>query len=257
MADRLAGKVAIVTGSTSGIGAEIGRVFAAEGAKVVVTGRRDERGAAIVAEIEAAGGQATFCMADLSEPDDCEAIVAHACDTFGGVDVLVNNAGIFPRSEFDESTPEFWDNMFDVNVRSVWLLCRAAARSMRERGGGSIINMGSGNAFNRSGGRLFIYGCSKSALYGMTMKLAGMLVGDRIRVNWVTVGWVLTEKEYEIQEGEGRDVESLESRAEALPMGRYNTERDNAYGCLFLASDESVAVTASNLNISAGLCIHI
>ncbi len=257
MADRLAGKVAIVTGSTSGIGAEIARVFAAEGARVVVTGRREDRGAALVAEIHDTGGEATFCRADLGEPDDCEAIVAHACDAFGGVDVLVNNAGIFPRSEFEESTPEFWDTMFDVNVRSVWLLCRAAARSMRERGGGSIINMGSGNAFNRAGGRLFIYGCSKSALYGMTMKLAGMLVADKIRVNWVTVGWVLTEKEYEIQEGEGRDEESLHSRAENLPMGRYNTERDNAYGCLFLASDESVAVTASNLNISAGLCIHI
>lgn len=257
MADRLAGKVAIVTGSTSGIGAEIARVFAAEGAKVVVTGRRQDRGDAIVGGIEEAGGAASFCQADLAQPDDCEAIVDHACSAYGGVDVLVNNAGIFPRGDFEESTPEFWDVMFDVNVRSVWLLARAAARSMRERGGGSIINMGSGNAFNRAGGRLFIYGCSKSALYGMTMKLAGMLVGDRIRVNWVTVGWVLTEKEYEIQEGEGRDVESLHGGAERLPMGRYNTERDNAYGCLFLASDESQAVTASNLNISAGLTIHI
>jgi len=84
-----------------------------------------------------------------------------------------------------------------------------------------------------------------------------MLAGDRIRVNWVTVGWVLTEKEYEIQEAEGRDAESLAASAERLPMGRFNTERDNAYGCLFLASDEAAAVTASNLNISAGLCIHI
>jgi NAD(P)-dependent dehydrogenase (short-subunit alcohol dehydrogenase family) len=257
MPGRLAGKVAIVTGSTSGIGAEIARVFAAEGAKVVVTGRRQDRGEALVAGIEDAGGEASFCRADIAEPDDCHAIVDHACATFGGIDVLVNNAGIFPRGEFEESTTEFWDTMFDVNVRGVWLLCRAAARSMRERGGGSIINMGSGNAFNRAGGRLFIYGCSKSALYGMTMKLAGMLAGDRIRVNWVTVGWVLTEQEYETQQGEGRDAESLHAAAERLPMGRYNTERDNAYGCLFLASDEAAAVTASNLNISAGLCIHI
>ncbi|MBT5710668.1 SDR family NAD(P)-dependent oxidoreductase, partial [Candidatus Poribacteria bacterium] len=119
MADRLAGKVAIVTGSTSGIGADVARVFAAEGAKVVVTGRRQDRGDAIVAEIEEAGGEASFCRADIAEPDDCDAIVDHACATFGGIDVLVNNAGIFPRSEFEESTPEFWDTMFDVNVRSV------------------------------------------------------------------------------------------------------------------------------------------
>jgi NAD(P)-dependent dehydrogenase (short-subunit alcohol dehydrogenase family) len=254
---RLQDKIAIVTGSTSGIGAGIAKTFAEQGAKVVICGRRQERGEALVQTIADAGGQAIFVRADLAEAADCTRLCDEAAAAFGGVDILINNTGIFPRREFDETTAEFWDTMFDVNVRSAFLCSQQAARLMRPRGGGSIVNIGSGHAFNTGAGRLFAYGCSKTAMYGMTMKLAGMLAKDRIRVNWVTVGWVLTEMEYDIQAEEGRDANAVAEQEERLPMGQFNTVEDMAAGCLYLASDDAARVTGSNLNIAAGMGIHI
>jgi NAD(P)-dependent dehydrogenase (short-subunit alcohol dehydrogenase family) len=169
----------------------------------------------------------------------------------------VNNAGIFPRMEFEKTTPEFWDEMFSINVRGAFLCSQAAAPQMRQRGGGSIINIGSGNAFG-VGDRLFAYGCSKGALYAMTMNLARVLARDQIRVNWVTVGWVLTEKELQVQaEQEKRDMDALRQNEARLPMGQYTTVEDIAEGCVYLASDAAVRVTASNLNTSAGLSIRM
>ena len=254
---RLEEKIAIVTGSTSGIGACIARTFAAEGARVVITGRRRERGEAVAEEIRNAGGEAAFVQADLGEAEDCARLCDQTAEIFGGADILVNNTGIFPRRPFDETTAEFWDTMFDVNVRSAFLCSQQAARLMRPRGGGSIVNIGSGHAFNTGANNLFAYGCSKTAMYGMTMKLAGMLAKDRIRVNWVTVGWVLTEMEYEIQAAEGHDRKWIEEAEARLPMGQFNTVEDMAAGCLYLASDDAARVTGSNVNIAAGMGIHI
>lgn len=254
---RLRDKIALVTGSTSGIGAGIARTYAAEGAQVVVTGRRPERGQNLVEELRASGAQAAFVQADLSLAEDCQRLFSEVEGAFGGLDILVNNTGIFPRCSFDETTPEFWDEMMAVNLRSAFLCSQQAARLMKPRGGGSIVNIGSGHAFNSgSGGNLIAYGVSKTAMYGMTMKLAGILAKDRIRVNWITVGWVLTEMEYEIQALEGRDKDELEEISARLPMG-HNTVEDMAAGCLYLASDEAVRVTGSNINISAGMSIHI
>lgn len=253
----LDGKIAVVTGSTSGIGATIARALAADGAAVIISGRRHERGAEVVAQITAHGGRALFEPADLSHPEDCARLCRRAADAWGGLDILVNNAGDFTRRDFEATDADFWDGVFDLNVRAAFLCSQAAVPHMRQRGGGSIVNIGSGNAFARGGGRLFAYGCSKAALYGLSMKLAGELARDRIRVNWITVGWILTEKEFEVQAGEGLDREQLAANEARLPMGQYNTEEDIALGCLYLASDAAARVTGSDLNISAGLSIRI
>ena len=120
-------------------------------------------------------------------------------------------------------TPEFWDQILDINVRAAFFCCQAATPLMRQRGGGSIINIGSVHAFGTRP-RMLPYGISKSALYALTMNLARILAPDHIRVNWVTVGWVLTEKEFEVQAGEGTESEELLARgdpfrwASSLPL---------------------------------------
>ena len=256
MAKRLNGKVAVVTGSTSGIGAGIVTAFAAEGAKVVVSGRRKEHGEEVVAAARDAGCEAVFHPTDVLKPEDCEAVCRRAADEFGGLDILVNNAGIFPRATLEESDAELWDQIFDINVRAPFLCSRAAVPLMRKRGGGSIINIGSGNAFGFHP-PLFAYCTSKSALHAMTMRLASILAKDRIRVNWVTVGWVLTEKEFEVQAGEGHDREWLKQREADLPMGEYNRVEDVTAACIYLAGDASSRVTGSDLAASAGMGVHI
>ncbi|MBM4085480.1 MAG: SDR family oxidoreductase, partial [Planctomycetes bacterium] len=177
-------------------------------------------------------------------------------EEFGGLDILVNNAGLFPRASFDDTTLELWDELFAVNVRGAFLCSQAAAPLMRQRGGGSIINIGSCHAF-ATGGNLFAYGCTKGALYVLTMNMARCLAKDRIRVNWITVGWVLTEKELEVQAKEGRDLEWLKQNEAQRPMGRYNTAEEIAAGCVYLASDDAQNVTAANLNVSGGMSIRV
>jgi len=252
---RLVGKVAVVTGSTSGIGAAVAKAFAAEGAKVVVSGRREDRGEAVVEQIASAGGEAVFVRTDVSVPADCAAVCAAAAETFGGLDVLANSVGIFPRMPFEQTTPEFWDRMFAVNVRGPFLCCQAAVPLLRKRGGGSIINLGSTLPWAFSD-NLFAYGSSKGALYTMTRQLAGLLRKDRIRSNWITVGWVITEKELEIWDQQG-GREQLYGREKNLPMGQFNTLEDMAEACVYLASDAAARVTGTDLNVSAGMQIRM
>jgi len=253
---RLQDKVAVVTGSTSGIGACIARRFAAEGARVVVSGRRVDEGEQVVADIVAAGGSAVFQRADLALPDDCRALIARAVDEYGDLEILVNNAGIFPRASRADTSPEFWDHIQDVNVRGAMLCGQAAEPIMTARGGGSIINMGSCNAFI-GGENLLAYSVSKGALYNLTMNWARHLAKHRIRANWISVGWVLTDMERETQAREGRDEQGLEHTARHLPMGEFNTEEDMAAGCVYLASDDAVRVTGSNLVIAAGMGVRV
>ena len=257
MTDRLKNKVAIVTGSTSGIGEEIARVFAREGASVVISGRRADRGEAIVQSIHSSGGVAVFQQGDLGNPQDCTDLIQRAQQEFGGVDILVNNAAVFPRVEFDKITVEEWDREFNLNFRAAFLCSQAAIPLMKQRGGGGIINIGSCHTFSGTSDKLFTYACTKGALYMMTMKMAVAMAREQIRVNWVTVGWVLTEKEIEVEAGQGRDAAAMaELEKKVIPMGAYNTEAEIAAGCLYLASEDAIHVTGSELNISSGLCVH-
>jgi NAD(P)-dependent dehydrogenase (short-subunit alcohol dehydrogenase family) len=252
-AKRLHGKVAVITGSTGGMGEGIARRLAAEGAAVVVSGRRTAQGEHVAQDIRASGGQAVFVRADVAREADCMGLIRGALDQFGRLDILVNNAGITPLTPLDKETVENWDQVFATNVRGAFLCCREVVPAMRRLGGGRIINIGSTVPSRGVADRL-AYGCSKGALLTMTKMLARGLLADRILVNWIAVGWVATPVEIELRSRlEGDGLAFLEEKSRQAPLGRLETVEDIAAGVVYLASDEASHVTGCELNISGGL----
>ncbi len=255
MSGRVAGKVALVTGSTGGIGEAIAHRFAQEGAAVVVSGRRTEEGERVARAVGEAGGRALFYQADVSDEAACLGLIAAAQEQFGGVDILVNNAAALAHHPFHEITREQWEAAFAANVWGPFVLSRAAIPLMQERGGGSIVNIGTCHAYRGNPDRI-AYGSSKGALLTLTKTLAASFLADRIRVNWVTVGWVASPQEVALRNQTHGDGEAhLRATGEKRPLGRHETPEDIAAGVLYLASDESSHVTGCELNISGGLRI--
>jgi NAD(P)-dependent dehydrogenase (short-subunit alcohol dehydrogenase family) len=255
MCGRLTGKAAIVTGATGGVGEGIARRLAAEGASVVVSGRRTEPGERVAQEIVQAGGVAAFVRADVGAPEDCVALVAAARERFGRLDILVNNAADLAPYDFDALTCEQWDAAFHANVRGPMLLAREAIPAMREAGGGSIVNIGTCMAYRGPLDRI-AYACSKGALLTLTKSLAGALLQDRIRVNWIVVGWVASPQEIEYRTKTHGDGERyLQETGARRPLGRHETPEDIAAGVLYLVSDDGSHVTGCELNISGGIRI--
>lgn len=245
---RVEGKVAIVTGGATGIGRGISEVLAREGACVVIANRNEERGREAEQAIRDAGGRALFVPTDVSREEDCRNLVAAAVREYGRLDSLVNNAGIFPRSTLDETTSELWDQIFAVNLKGAFFCCKHAVPELRKAGGGCIVNIGSANAYV-GGANLFAYSVSKGGMITMTRNLAAALARDRIRVNFVNPGWVITEMEIEIQAKEGHDQQWIEDVGRRMPLGRHQVPEDAAYAVLYLVSDEASQVSGDLLNV--------
>ena len=199
-AQRLDGKVLVVTGSTQGLGAAIARRAAQIGAAgIVICGRDADRGARMRDELEAAGCAAEFVAADLAEVTSCGRIIDTCEDRFGRLDGLVNAAGLSTRGTLDDTSVELWDRLFAVNARAPFLLMRGAARLMRRGGeGGSIVNI---ITMASHGGEpaLTGYSASKGALATLTRNASYQLQPDRIRVNGLNIGWTATEGEHGVQ----------------------------------------------------------
>ena len=168
---RLNGKVALVTGAASGIGRGCALRLAAEGASVVLADLESRGGEDVASQIVRNGGSGHFQVTDVRIEDHCWRAVEAAVRQFGGLDVLVNNAGIYPRSTLEQTTEEFWDKMLAINLKGPFLLCKHAVPSMRQRGGGSIVNTGSVHGLGGAG-NLFAYSVSKGGLLTMTKNLA-------------------------------------------------------------------------------------
>lgn len=248
---RLSGKVVLVTGAAQGIGFECARMAAAEGAAVVVGDIQKDRGEESAAKIRAAGGQAIFQLADLTDESQCAALVAATVKRFGKLNGLVNNAGWFPRARLEETTTELWEKVMQVNLRSAFYVTKFVVPRMREAKGGSIVNMGSINGIQGLP-NLVAYAAAKGGLLSLTRTLAGALAADRIRLNYIIPGWIATEGELKIQKGEGRSIDELEKAGRRLPLGRMQTVQDAAYAAVYLLSDEAAQVTAAVLNVDAG-----
>ena len=244
--NRLPGRVYAITGSTKGIGEGIARRLAAEGAKVVVSGRSSGKGEALAAEYP---GQMHFVQCDVTKPADCEKLIAETVRVFGRIDGLINNAGIFPRDAIEATPEELYDRVMGTNVKGSFFCTKYAVEQMIRQGdGGNIVNIGSTHWKHGPG----VYGMSKGGMHALTHNIAHAYANDGIRCNWVTVGWVLSEGEIEMDEAEGYTADTFRELMELYypkKNGRYQTEDDIALAVVYLLSDESSQVTSGDIEV--------
>lgn len=240
-------RVAVVTGSTSGIGRGIAIRFAELGAKVVVHGR-DEAGARLTLDaIERGGGQAAWHRADLADAAACRGLIEFARTTFGGLDILVNNAALTTRGDIEDVPLDVVDSIFAVNLRAPLLLTQAAIPLLKITGG-AIVNIGSVNAYIGEP-KLCPYSVSKGGLMTLTKNCASYLNKYRIRVNQINVGWTLTEGEDKVKKLEGKGDNWLEDAMRTRPWGRLLLPADVANAVVYFASDASALVTGAVMDL--------
>ncbi|OIU87496.1 SDR family NAD(P)-dependent oxidoreductase [Microbacterium sp. AR7-10] len=248
---RLENKNAIVTGGAGGIGRATSLAFAAEGASVAVVDLNAQAAEAVAQEIRAAGGTAVAIAADVSNEDDIVRVVETAKESFDGIDVVFNNAGIIRRTTAVETTVEEWDRVFGVNVRAIFLMCKHVVPIMKANGGGSIVNTGSGWGL-KGGGQAISYCASKGAVVNMTRALAIDHGPDGIRVNSVNPGDVDTGMLRDEARQLGQDQTGFLAEAAERPLNRMGQPSEIAAAVVWLASDEASYVTGAALVVDGG-----
>ena len=245
---RLEGKVAVITGAAGGMGREAALLFCAEGAQVCVADVDRQRGE----ETAAGAGDAFFFEVDVADSSSVEAMYAATADRFGGIDVLYNNAGIAPGDDASilETDPGAWDRVQAVNTRGVYLCCKHGIPHLRERGGGSVINVASFVALLGAATSQISYTASKGAVLAMTRELGVQFARRGVRVNALCPGPVETPLLLAIW---GDDPAAAQRRLVHIPMGRLAQPREIVNAALFLASDESSYVNAATFVVDGGI----
>jgi NAD(P)-dependent dehydrogenase (short-subunit alcohol dehydrogenase family) len=260
MADirRLAGRVAVITGASSGVGAAAARLFAREGAQVVAVARRRELLEDVIAEIRCAGGEGAVVVADLAAGEGAEQAFAGALDAFGRVDVLVNNAGAGhsyglarpgAMDPVHTTTPALWDEVLAINLSSAFRLTRLVVPDMQARGSGSIVNVTSIAGYTGLADA-HAYTAAKAGLINLTRSLAIAYARDGIRSNAIAPGSIDTPM---VRPATLERFADEEARWQLAPMGRPATPEEVAYACLFFASDESSYCNGSVLAVDGGV----
>ena len=244
---RLKDKVAFISGGARGIGAAIAKLFAMEGAKVVIGDVLEEEGRKTETEINETGGESLFLRMDVTSEDEWQQAVASTLARFGKLDVLVNNAGIGGTGKVEDTTVEAWDRVMDVNAKGVFLGTKAAIPELRRSGSGSIINISSQVGLVGTETASPQYQASKGAVRMLTKATAIQYADDRIRVNSVHPGPIITPMLEASDDGEMDQI--LLSR---IPLKKYGEPDNVAFAVLLLASDESCFMTGSEMVIDGG-----
>ncbi|MDP3061930.1 MAG: glucose 1-dehydrogenase [Chloroflexota bacterium] len=248
MTDRLKGKVALITGGASGIGAESARFMAREGARVAIADVNEKLGEEVVSDIRKAGGEAFFLRLDVTKEAEWERAIAAVEARYGVLNVLFNNAGITVRKLVENADLESWQRIMDVNITGVFLGTKHVIPAMRRAGGGSIINMSSAHALVGDSAGHPAYFASKAGVRLLTKATAIQHAKDNIRANSVHPGFVETPMTAAFHASGAAEV-----RKARTPLGRLAMPADIAWGVLFLASDEASFMTGSELVIDGGL----
>jgi NAD(P)-dependent dehydrogenase (short-subunit alcohol dehydrogenase family) len=245
---RLTNKTAIITGAGTGIGRAIARAFIREGARVALVGRRKEPLESLLQE---AGESALMLAGDVSRQTDIDRILAEAVARFGGVNVLINNAGILHIGTAEQINEAQWDETFAINVRGLWLLSRAVLPGMRKAGGGSIVNVASVLGVNGARNRA-CYAASKGAVVLLTKCMAIDHGADNIRVNAICPSFVETDLTAEVIRKAPDPAAVRRERIGVHPIGRLGQPEDIAGLAVYLASDESAWVTGATMPVDGG-----
>jgi NAD(P)-dependent dehydrogenase (short-subunit alcohol dehydrogenase family) len=248
---RLENKVALITGASGGIGRETALLFAREGASILCVDVNDKEGKKTAKLILDAGGQAAYKHTDVSNADDCAAMVKFAEKKFGKLDIVFNNAGIMHHSDDNAVTTEeaIWDLTMNINAKGVFFGCKFGIPALRRAGGGSIINTASFVAVLGAATPQIAYTASKGAVLSMTRELAVIHARENIRVNALCPGPLRTELLMSYLNTE----EKKQRRLVHIPMGRFGEAKEIAYAALYLASDESSYVTGTEFLVDGGI----
>ena len=246
---RLEGKVAIITGGASGMGAEECRIFAREGAKVVIADVSEDLGRQVEAEIAESGGEAVFMHLDVTSEDAWDEAVKATVERYGKVDILVNNAGISGTHHPDTMSTEAWDTFMDINAKGVFLGMKSVIPQMQAEGGGSIVNISSISGFVGNYGNHMGYNASKGAVRIVTKSAAVQYAQDGIRVNSVHPGVMPPMR----SSSHARNPDAPVPLMDHVPMGRRGETGEVGNAVLFLASDEASYITGAELVVDGGL----
>lgn len=252
--ERLKDKVAIVTGSTSGIGIGIARLFASEGAKVVICGRREAKGQAVVDRIKEEGGEASYHFMDITATESIEQLISDTAEKYGKIDILVNNAAnvALKDGRVDELTLEMWDSIFQSDLRGTFYATKCVLPYLaKNEKGGSIINIGSMASCSGDIGST-AYACAKAGVDLLTQSTALQYGKQNIRCNCVRPGLIVTPENEAHVPQPVKDIFTSN-----IMVNRYGCPEDIGHMCVYLASDESEYVTGQIVNVDGGLNSHV
>lgn len=247
---RLQNKVALITGGGTGIGAGIAHMFAREGAQVVVCGRREDPLKKVVDEIDRSGGEAIYCVADISSQEQIQEMIETVTMKFGSIDILVNNAGVFIPDDVTSTSEQEWDRVMDIDAKGVYLMSKAVLPDMIKKGTGKIVNIASIAGligFEKSAA----YCAAKGAVVNLTREMALDYASKGICVNAIAPGVIDTDMTKAFLSNE----QAKQGFLSKTPVGRVGTPEDIAYGAVYLASDESNFVVGQTLVIDGGWTI--
>lgn len=249
---KLLNKVIVISGGTKGVGRSAAEIFAERGAKVVIGGRDQAAASKVLKMINIYKSEGMFVHTNLENVEDCKRLFDEAAACYGRIDGFFNYAGVTPVSPLDSCDEKTFDYIMDVNFKAAFFCCQQAVKYMRKNNGGSIVLTGSAHAWGGEKDRA-AYACSKGVLLTLMEHISHNYAAEKIRCNYLTLGWTPTEGEVTLRNSMGESESELRKRAaRILPMGRMRERSDYMEALVYLMSDESKMMTGSNFRITAG-----